>query len=1038
MISSHACLPPLAITSKPTTLITIQLLAVVMVFFCSRLSAQTYETTYQTETSDNTSACSSAGDNSTYPSSKHASVCLNQFNMVGSDTPPHNPVPGNVSHVNVHTLLWNQSVPVYAAMMGWWGKGGTQGYHSKKNNVQMNSGYDSDDTGEIKLQLDDLQARGYDGATLAWYGTDDFSDTAFAAILNEADNRTGFKVAPRINEAICGTKDSGGHDSVSTACLEPYIDQIAAQYFSHPGYLKLDKRNDGYGPLPVISLFMTRDEIHEADWQAMVQHAGHGPILFMTKDSAGVNEPDAAGHLIDGGYAWSVAGTQRAPGDYSTDNATLDANANASGFTDQFAWEDANKGMNMEFANWGSTVQPQSCGKRYIDWVNKISAVYSASGFRTLDGLLVDTWNDYEEGTEVETGIDNCMNPTSPITMTVTGNQLHWDVHFATYGSSSGSPVTIDHYDLYYANPNNESQLHKFGSESCGSASCDATLNGGDPNLETIPSGTYKIYIKAVGKPNILNHMNAPADAGTYSNGSAPNLTISPISSFGNQQIGTSSPSQLATVTNNGSASAIVNSVQPTNGFEVLSSNCEGANLAPGNTCTFSIAFLPSAVLTYSGQVTVTSTAPDSPTTAPLAGTGVNSDSAVATGQIDEGTWTACGAPNCSPAAMVSSPSRDGNAVQFHFGGSGSFASGTWTQNLAADYSNTTQFTYDFWVNVPVVTTPHTVEFQAIQVSGGRKYPFIVQCQFESTRTWRVWQEVPNSWVDTGKPCSFTAGQWSHVVAHFQRNSDQSMHYQDAVVDGTYLEFDKYVSSISTTASNSLQAAVNLTGKSTSVPFDAYVDQMMLAGTPGTTLRDADTGSWTPCAAPTCSAVTNASTPVVAPSPNTSSKFSYAGNAAFQGGKWTANTTVPSSSSTYALDFWLNVPNTTTPYQINFGLTQIVGGEKYSFQAQCQLQSTQHWRFWSDSGGNNWLDSGQTCSLVAGQWVHIVVHFNRANNKLNYTDVVVNGVTVPVNLSTDPIASGSGDSVQLAVTLGGNANPDAYSIYVDEMELTYY
>ena len=83
-------------------------ISVLMLLSCVPVLGQTYETSYQTETSNNTSG-----------KSNHT--------LNGSSN--QNAIPGNVSKVDVHTLLDPslQSKPVYAALMGWWGKGGVLG-----------------------------------------------------------------------------------------------------------------------------------------------------------------------------------------------------------------------------------------------------------------------------------------------------------------------------------------------------------------------------------------------------------------------------------------------------------------------------------------------------------------------------------------------------------------------------------------------------------------------------------------------------------------------------------------------------------------------------------------------------------------------------------------------------------------------------------------------------------------------------------------------------------------------------------------------
>src|SRR5207253_11513217 len=80
---------------------------------------------------------------------------------------------------------------------------------------------------------------------------------------------------------------------------------------------------------------------------------------------------------------------------------------------------------------------------------------YSSSN--QLENLQLVTWNDYEEGTALETGIDNCVSSLSAsITNTTT---LNWTIAF----SSGGTENTVDHYVLYdSADGDNLTQVDVF------------------------------------------------------------------------------------------------------------------------------------------------------------------------------------------------------------------------------------------------------------------------------------------------------------------------------------------------------------------------------------------------------------------------------------------------------------------------------------------------------------------------------------------------------------------------------------------------
>ena len=58
--------------------------------------------------------------------------------------------------------------------------------------------------------------------------------------------------------------------------------------------------------------------------------------------------------------------------------------------------------------------------------------------------VQVVTWNDYEEGTAVEDGIDNCYT----VNASLSGSQLTWSLA-AT--DSYASTATVHHFNIYFA-----------------------------------------------------------------------------------------------------------------------------------------------------------------------------------------------------------------------------------------------------------------------------------------------------------------------------------------------------------------------------------------------------------------------------------------------------------------------------------------------------------------------------------------------------------------------------------------------------------
>jgi hypothetical protein len=161
------------------------------------------------------------------------------------------------------------------------------------------------------------------------------------------------------------------------------------------------------------------------------------------------------------------------------------------------------------------------------------------------------------------------------------------------------------------------------------------TFNPSTGNTATIslPSGTSDRYVELSFTGNTgwtaaqLSEFEVFPGGG--SSGGAAALTASPSSeSFGNENVGSTSATQTVTISNSGSAAASMSSIGVTGPF-TESNNC-GTSLAAGASCTVGASFAPTAAGSATGTLTVNSSAPGSPLTVALSGTGVTTNTNLA------------------------------------------------------------------------------------------------------------------------------------------------------------------------------------------------------------------------------------------------------------------------------------------------------------------------------------------------------------------------------------------------------------------------
>ena len=128
--------------------------------------------------------------------------------------------------------------------------------------------------------------------------------------------------------------------------------------------------------------------------------------------------------------------------------------------------------------------------------------------------------------------------------------------------------------------------------------------------------------------PGTSAQVNPPAT-------SAVNLYPAGVAFF-DQFIGTIGPVQIVTLTNNGTAALSITKIAASAGFS--QTNSCGTSVAAGASCTISIRFKPASAMLQTGTITVTDSAPTSPQTINLRGTGVNNAIAFSTTNLNAGT----------------------------------------------------------------------------------------------------------------------------------------------------------------------------------------------------------------------------------------------------------------------------------------------------------------------------------------------------------------------------------------------------------------
>ncbi len=280
---------------------------------------------------------------------------------------------------------------VLAVYMPWFG-----------NHTHIDVGYSSEDPGVLRKQIEEARHRGISGFVVDWYGKDQpYSDHNFG-LLEQIASETNFHVALLYNEAEDESDDAT--DDAMSAFKEAYQSYIGPQAPYRNAYLT-------YNGHPMIFIFPKRGHVNWNRIQQMCSDWEATPFLIYKDEPPAQYNSDFAGS-----YAW----VQPGKGGWAPDGSNWGESylqyfykTMKSKYPDKIVVGGAWPGFNDSSAAWSLNRHMQSrCGKTFDDTLNFYHHFYDSSD--PIPFMLIETWNDYEEGTAIEhRTMTNCNNRAS-------------------------------------------------------------------------------------------------------------------------------------------------------------------------------------------------------------------------------------------------------------------------------------------------------------------------------------------------------------------------------------------------------------------------------------------------------------------------------------------------------------------------------------------------------------------------------------------------------------------------------------------------
>ncbi|HEY1658472.1 MAG TPA: hypothetical protein VGG14_09000 [Candidatus Sulfotelmatobacter sp.] len=257
------------------------------------------------------------------------------------------------------------------------------------DHTHIDVGYSSQDPGVLRKQIDEAKHRGISAFVVDWYGQNNkYSDHNFA-LMQESASENHFQVALLYNEAE--DADVQPTDATIAAFDEAYDKYFGPSAKYRESYLRYNGR-------PMIFVFPKSGHV---DWNRVNEHckSWDAPPLVIYKDQP----PSQYANDFAGSYAW----VQPGPGGWAPDGSNWggdylkDFYKTMADEPSKIAVGGAWPGFDDSAASWGLNRHIASaCGKTFDDTLSIYQRYYDSS--QPLPFMLIETWNDYEEGTAIE------------------------------------------------------------------------------------------------------------------------------------------------------------------------------------------------------------------------------------------------------------------------------------------------------------------------------------------------------------------------------------------------------------------------------------------------------------------------------------------------------------------------------------------------------------------------------------------------------------------------------------------------------------
>lgn len=424
-------------------------------------------------TNHNTSAFSNY--NSTFqnftPATSHIDTSFDTIATVNEDRSLNPATPGHVSKTDVHTLIPKRpDLRWFAHVVPWFGNGHTD------------IGLNSNTTNWVTNAINDMINRGFNGIIIDWYGSNRFEDFVTLKIQAYIDTLPANKFSMII---MVDHNLTGG---TTTNNLVNQIAYVKKQYMSDPHY-ELEANGQ-----PFLMFFGVATEVtnrYGPNGMDELKTECGGNMMWVEQRTGFINSAWENG-VFNWADPYDTSGPPPANNPFNTNVIINDFGTIASHPTKMAfgAMCGSFNGTLTSNINWSDgKYLPSSNGLCLYQRAQLINANIP----NNMTRMQWVTWDDWQEGSAAEPGIENNVHMSPLIN---SAGLLSWTI-------TSGEPRAVDHFEIYAS---------KDGVNAALLATLPTSVTQTNVSQLLFSPGNYSIYVDAIGLPCVRDHMSTPVN----------------------------------------------------------------------------------------------------------------------------------------------------------------------------------------------------------------------------------------------------------------------------------------------------------------------------------------------------------------------------------------------------------------------------------------------------------------------------------------------------------------------------------------------